>query len=318
MGPGMLPYATLIPIDFISFINMYILSLLYFFDTCKKARAQEKSENIKFISSMVREADRIDLLFPEVSMVSTFHRSADEWIDRATIAVRSKISLSELESLVESGEQMPVNVSDLLEKLKPRLEQARDWIDRFQSMVPCPFIEKSDEDTDADTDGPVVDNLTWMSRMRIALRNSHENTLLVNIATEASGIPVEIDCLKLFQIELDAKNWSLRTAKWLPVDGEGDDSSAPDASGKKGKIDMLREHLEKAEAIREKLPMTPDEQVSWSLEYETELTAIVESADEWFEKVRKACRILGAALVSSWWETFCLSACAFISYILLS
>eukprot|EP00978_Attheya_sp_CCMP212_P048665 scaffold557640_cov134-Attheya_sp.AAC.1 len=54
---------------------------------------------------------------------------------------------------------------------------------------------------------------------------------------------------------------------------------------------MLREHLEKAEAIREKLPMTPDEQASWSLEYETELTAIVESADEWFEKVRKACRI---------------------------
>ncbi len=49
--------------------------------------------------------------------ITGVHKKAEEWMDRASIAVRTTISFEELESLVSMGENLPLNVSDVLEKL---------------------------------------------------------------------------------------------------------------------------------------------------------------------------------------------------------
>ena len=69
-------------------------------------------ESVKFLGAMVRDANRLKLVFPEVSELLETHRSVETWIDRASIAVRSRISLTEIKALLESGGDMPVDLSD--------------------------------------------------------------------------------------------------------------------------------------------------------------------------------------------------------------
>ena len=56
---------------------------------------------MKLIKSMIKEANKINLSFHELSLLSKVHRHAEEWMDRANVALRSKISLNELESLIK-------------------------------------------------------------------------------------------------------------------------------------------------------------------------------------------------------------------------
>jgi hypothetical protein len=76
--------------------------------------------------------------------------------------------------------------------------------------------------------------LEWMSRMREALHSKEKRFLLQlhDMATNGTQIPVEIDCVKLLLVKIDAKNWSSKAKKWIPVkNGVVDDENM---SGQEG------------------------------------------------------------------------------------
>lgn len=237
---------------------------------------EDRKESIRFLGAMVRDANRLKLVFPEVSELLETHRSVETWIDRASIAVRSRISLTEIKTLVETGEGMPVDLSDLLEKLQARVSMAEEWIAHFKEVVPCPEPLPT-----ANTQPSDNTSLRWMAQMRDSLVEG-KHSALHDFASEGSRIPVDVDIVKLLQIQLDAKNWTMKARKWIPSLSL-DDSSAC----KRGKLEDLREHLEKASQLREKLVLPAPVRSEWVLEGEKDMRAIVEAADAWFQNVRR-------------------------------
>ena len=238
--------------------------------------AEHKKESFKFVLALVRDANRLNMNFPEVSDLLRFHQIAEAWVERANVAVRSRISLAELESLVDRAEEMPLDLSEFTNKLQSRIRLSQSWISEFQDLVPAPF-----------QDGK-VDNLAWMSRMRKALWTNDKQLLmqLQDIATEGTRIPVEIDCVKLLLVEIDAKSWSLKAVKWIPNKNDVSDDGDGATGGKRAKLVDIRDHLDKAEALRERLALSAEETDAWVIEGEAELRSIIEAADDWYEKVR--------------------------------
>lgn len=232
-----------------------------------EARNQENPQNLKFVSTLIKQANKIDLAFPELLTLTGVHKKAEEWIDRASIAVRTTISFEELESLVATGESLPLNVSDVLEKLQNRLKQAKDWMIRVEEIVP-----KSD------------DYLMWLRRFRHSLEDSEKNAHLLSLLSEGSRIPVTMECSKLLQIELDARHWTMKAKPWIPENlGTPGEICAPQ---KRGKIDDVEECLDRASSIRDRLWFGDKEKSEWVLDGESELAEMVEMAESWFEKVR--------------------------------
>ena len=229
-----------------------------------EARNQENPQNLKFISTLIKEANKIDLMFPEMLTLTGVHKKAEEWMDRASIAVRTTISFQELDSLVSTGKELPINVSDLLEKLQSRMDQAQEWMDRVNVVVP-----------------EHEDKFVWLRRIRSALNDRNNNAVLVSLVSEGSRVPVDMDCLKLLQIEIDARNWSNKCMPWIPKSSEGDERSS-----KRGKLDDVEEHLDKAALLRDRLWFCAEEEKSaWILEGEAQLSEIMEMASSWFDKV---------------------------------
>jgi hypothetical protein len=73
--------------------------------------------------------------------------------------------------------------------------------------------------------------------------------------------------------------------KWIPAPSNGgaNEDSVPCTQAK---LEDIRDHLEKGESLREKVSLPAGEREAWTLDGEEQLWAIVNSADEWFEKVR--------------------------------
>lgn len=220
--------------------------------------------SIKKVAALVREANRVDLMFPEVSNLFTFNRTMEGWIDRANIAIRSRISLVEIKALIRRGEEMPLDLSDYVVKLHDRVRTADEWIGYLSQEVPCPKTVTGE-----------MDMLSWMGEMRKALLDGQHGRLH-DLASEGSRIPVEVDAVKLLQVELDAKTWTLKANKWIPKNSDS----------RRGKLADIEDHVEKASYIREKLALTEKEKEAWILEGEADLISIVEAADTWFDKVR--------------------------------
>jgi len=235
---------------------------------------EDKKESVKFLLAMVRDAYRLKLIFPEVSELLETHKSVETWIDRASIAIRSRIALTEIKTLLETGDDLPVDLSDYIEKLRARASQAEEWIEHFSEEVPCPVPLPM-----ADTAPAQNTLLRWMARMRDSLVEGKHSDLHV-FASEGSRIPVDIDIVKLLQVELDGRNWTMKARKWIPSLSENA------AKCKQGKLEELRDHLEKASGLRDKLVLPPDVRNEWVLEGEKEIFSIVQAADDWFEKVR--------------------------------
>lgn len=238
---------------------------------------QDKKESVKFLAAMVRDANRLKFTFPEVTELLEIHRSVEAWIDRANIAIRSRISLNEIKTLIKTGEDLPVDLSEYMEKLHARACLAEQWLGQFKQIVPCPEPSSSIPETQGS--GNVM--LGWMSKMREALHEG-DHGILHELASEGSRIPVEVDCVKLLQIEIDAKNWTAKAKKWIPELAKKEEGF----TCRKGKIDDLREHLEKAEALREKLVLPDAAKDSWVLDGEEQMVAIVEAADDWYMKYK--------------------------------
>lgn len=246
---------------------------------------QGSKETIKFTAAIVREVQRLKFSFPEATRIINFQRMAESWVERANIAIRSRISLEEICALIQRGQEMPLDLSEYLEKLQARARQAQDWLDRFEQRVPCsPSVKQS--------------KVEWMSRIRQELCVDGEgfsHVELQELASEGSRIPVEIECVKLLQIELDARNWASKTNKWLPAsfmgsndaseDGEKENgNNNSDANRKKGKLEDLQDHLQKAAALRDRLELDSDEKKAWTLQGESELRALVKAAEGWLSK----------------------------------
>uniref|UniRef100_A0A6U6EVL1 PHD-type domain-containing protein n=1 Tax=Odontella aurita TaxID=265563 RepID=A0A6U6EVL1_9STRA len=229
----------------------------------RQSESREGSENKKLIAALVREANKLDLVFPELTMLTEVHEAAQEWTDRASIAVRSRISLSELEDLVDRGDTMPVNLSDLLVKLRSRVSQANGWIARLRENL------RGAGDDELETK---LDETKWLEMIRKVLLGDDDRAAEIqDLAVEGSRIPVDIPELHLLQVEVDARNWSKKARKLLE---------------KKAKIVDIREHLTRGETIRDKVPFDQDLKSAWTLGCEKELLGIVKSSDAWYRKYR--------------------------------
>ena len=228
------------------------------------------SNTVKSVAALVREVNRVNLPSLYVRRLLDFNKELDSWVERCNIAIRSRISLSEVESLILRAESMPLNLSEFLDKLHARVRLAKAWISQLEGILPCVCT------TDADGN-PIVDQIGWMMSMRLALAEDQskgsKSSILLDLCSEGARIPVEIIAMKLLQIEIDAKNWMQKAEKWSPGS----------RGSKRGKIEELREHLEKAEALRDRLPF--EDKDRWVLGYEAEIESIVTSADSWFDEV---------------------------------
>ena len=206
--------------------------------------------------------------------MSKVHRDAEEWMDRANVALRSKISLSELESLVTSGEKMPLGLTTPLEKLKNRFDQACAWIASLKEEVPCPMESTNCSGSDLDAGNKAE----WLLNMRNALNSDDDNVVsnLLDLSSQGSRLPVDIDILHLLQTAIDARNWSQKAKRWIPSAGE---------NYKRGKFDDLEDHLESSTTIMKRAQQLTDGKADWKLDLSDDLENIVTSAEEWFEKV---------------------------------
>jgi len=252
-------------------------------------------ESLKFVSSVVRDITRLKLVFPETVSMLEFHRLQESWVDRATIAIRSRISLQEIKSLIQTGQDLPVDVSDYLEKLLSRVSVAEDWLERFQKAVPPPPSKSHNKDatqSTKDKDNSVDDNysgnlrnispLQWMERIRQELNTTEGRSELHYLANEGIRIPVDVDFVKLLQVEMDARNWTAKVKKWLPTCNTAADNNS--GNNKKGKLEDLREYQSKGVALREMLVLlSEEERKAWVLEGESELSEIVDAADDWLD-----------------------------------
>lgn len=242
---------------------------------------EEKKETMKFLVAIVREVNRVKLRFPEVHDLLRFHQKAEAWVDRASIAIRSRMSLEEIKSLVQTGkiEIMPlVDLSEYVEKLDSRVVLAEDWLEQFNRILSLDGKEDSC-------------SLEKMKLIRTALDDKEQNCLLHDLASEASRIPVDVECMKLLQIELDSRGWSSKTKKWIPLSSVNGDDNCENETGpakRVGKLEELRDHLAKASVFRDRLisisSLSDEKRSHWILDGESELTVLVEAADNWLEK----------------------------------
>lgn len=223
---------------------------------------------------MIREANKINLSFPELSLLSKVHKDAEEWMDRANVALRSKISLNELESLVKTGEQMPLGLTGALDKLQSRYKQACEWVSDLIEEVPCPVEDISASGCNIDADG----RAEWLSKIRNTLEYGDEDKVasLLELSSQGSRLPVDSHLSHLLQTAVDARNWSLKAKKWVPTS---------DGQFKRGKIEDLQDHLENAELISEKASELTDGKADFRLKFLDEIQNIVDSAEQWYDTV---------------------------------
>jgi hypothetical protein len=217
--------------------------------------------SMKTLSSLVKESKRVRLGFPEALEVAKLHSSSERWIDRADVAIRSKLSLHEIKNLVEEGEKFPLDLSEHLDKLKARVRSADQWLEALNEVVPFHKLERG--------------RLEWMQELQTSLYNGNQISLH-ELSSEGNRIPVDVDEAKILQIALDAKNWTAKAQKWIP----GNQDS------KKGKLDDIRDHLDKVPSLRDRLPLSESEKKAWSPDEEKVLADILAAADSWFQKVR--------------------------------
>jgi hypothetical protein len=223
----------------------------------KEAFARGGKGSLKTLASLLKEMNRVKLGFFEVFEIVDYDKMSSDWIDRANVAIRSKISYAEIQALISSADNIPVDLSEYLEKLKTRAQSAEQWLEALQTVVPLR-----------------ENKLEWLNNLHASLYNG-DQVYLHELSSEGNRIPVEVDEARILQVALDAKNWTAKSQKWIPSAEES----------KMAKLEDLRDHLEKVSAFRARLPLSESERNKWSPDGEKEVSEIVEAADAWFEKV---------------------------------
>jgi hypothetical protein len=153
---------------------------------------------------MIKEANKINLSFPELSILSKVHKDAEDWMEKAQGAIKTRISLRELDNLVRSGGSMPIDFADVLAKLQSRYEQACEWIAMLRDIIPCPSEHLSR--SALELDHRVRDE--WFERMIEALMLSENEDRVSNIlelSSQGLRLTVEVDLLGLLQVAMMPK-----------------------------------------------------------------------------------------------------------------
>jgi PLU-1-like protein/PHD-finger len=242
----------------------------------------ECREPIKFTATLVREIHRLKIRYPVANELLLFQQEAESWVERANIAIRSRISLEEIKTLMHHGLEMPIDLSEYLEKLQARVAAATIWLESFIEVIRYPV---SVDDS--------IDYQELILRIRAELDDScGRHHILHDLAMEGSRIPVEMDVVKVLHVELEARAWVLKTKRWLP------DLEGKDDVNRRGKLDDLREHVAKAKVLRGRMNLTSLGMQEWILEGETELLGIVNAADEWMQDYQPILDGSAAAAVS--------------------
>lgn len=227
---------------------------------------------------MIKEANKINLSFPELSILSKVHKNAEDWVEKAQIAIKTRVSLCELDALVRSGVNMPIDFADVLAKLQSRYEQACEWISTLRDIIPCPSEHVSRSALELD---PLIRD-EWFERMMDALMASEDEVRVSNIlelSSQGLRLTVEVDLLGLLQVAIDARNWSMKSKRWIPT-LSGD-------HWKRGKFEDIEEHLKQADIIRDKRKAMTGRKSWWNLYYEQELEGILNAAEQWLNTVSR-------------------------------
>jgi hypothetical protein len=169
--------------------------------------------------------------------------------------------LYEIKALIRRGQEMPLDLSEYIDKLKTRVRIADDWLEAIQKIVPFK--------------GDMCEKDQLWQNLQTSLQNGNHSGLH-ELSSEGNRMPVDLVAVKLLQLALDAKNWTLKAQKWIPNNNDS----------KKGKLCDLREHVEKLSSLRGKLPLSEIERERWKPVGENELTSIIVAADNWLDKVR--------------------------------
>ncbi|KAL3923516.1 MAG: hypothetical protein SGILL_001617 [Bacillariaceae sp.] len=214
--------------------------------------------SLKTLGALLKEMNRVKLGFAAAFEIVEFEKASNAWIDRANVAIRSKISYSEIQALIAAANDIPVDLSEYLDKLKTRAQSAEQWLEALETVVPL-----------------CQNKLEWLKNLHPSLYNG-DQVYLHELSSEGNRIPVDVDEAKILQVALDAKNWTAKSQKWIPTAEES----------KKAKLEDLRDHLDKVLSFRSRLPLSDSERKEWSPDGEKEVAEIVDAADTWFENVR--------------------------------
>lgn len=226
----------------------------------KDTFTKESKGSLKTLFSIVKDIYRIKLGFCEAAEALELHRVAERWIDQASVAIRSKVSFSAIRDLVSDATNIPLDLSEYLDKLNIRLLAAEQWLDALEEVVPFKHFGNN--------------KLEWMSELNSALHGV-DQVSLHELSSEGNRIPVVVDEAKILQIAFDAKNWTAKANGWNPCT----------VDGKKGKLTDLEEHLEKLAMLRDRLPLPDPDKMAWAPAVEKDLLEIVGAANSWLEKV---------------------------------
>ena len=222
-----------------------------------RCQGGEKS-SLKVLGSMVKEAQKLKISFPQVKELLEFQEKAQTWVEKAMVATRTKSPLSVVKELLHVGRSLPVEVSEYIEKLSSRAEQADMWLEEFESAL-----------------GAKVSVSLETSMMIRRELEGEKYSMLQALSTEGVRIPVDLELARLLQVEIDAKLWSAKASKWIP---DRDKERRP------GKYDDVEELLDDAESLRQRLVLVQSEKDAWVLEGENELRALINAADSWYDK----------------------------------
>jgi len=211
-----------------------------------------KTHSMKHVSGLVREVRRLNWSFSEATTLIGVHEEALAWMDRATVAMRSRLSIAEVKGLIDSGNRSAVDLNDIVQKLRSRVHAATKWSLEFEQLVP--------------TRMPVS---AQMKDIRFAL-GDHRRHSLLELADVGSKLPVRLESVVILQIEIDGLAWQKKATR------------LNDRSQKKPKLEEVSEHLSRADDLRGRLKEFSDVIVSeWVLESESSLKAGYEAATDW-------------------------------------
>ena len=223
-----------------------------------------------------------------------------DWQSDATSALAQTPDLKQLQSLLATGESLPVTLGKELGALREKLAAAEAWVERVRSAVPLKKtrknadVEKADfgqmksllqevsgmqvEVRERDQMAAVVETAEdWIERVREAMNSGEESTLsaLEELLAEADSIPVTMSEHQVLLCEIRARRWATRVREML-------------GSDKDNKLEALEKLLVEFEAIREALPLDPRAKKSYKMDEEVKLRGVVAAADTWKAKVKRA------------------------------
>jgi hypothetical protein len=130
-----------------------------------------------------------------------------------------------------------------------------------------------------------------MNIIRTKLDDKEFNSALHELASEGSRISVEVEHMKMVQIELDSRGWSSKAKKWLPVINNIPVAGLLGRSSQDSAVaetEKICDHLNKCNAFCDRLQgitcISVEERSMWTLDGEHELQELVDLADGWLEK----------------------------------